>query len=60
MIVVAPVKDAIFYVRDDSPAAIDTLRTFARALIKRAPNPLSATLLRWTPAGWEVVDNSGS
>lgn len=59
LIVVAPVKDAVFYVGDDSPTAIDALRAFAHALIKRAPNPLSETLLRWTPAGWEVVANSG-
>lgn len=55
LIVVAPVKDAIFYVGDDSPAAVDALRTYAHALFTRAPNPLSETLLRWTATGWEVV-----
>jgi len=55
LIVVAPATDALFYVGDDSPAAIDALRAVARNVMGRAPHPLSDILLRWRATGWEVV-----
>jgi hypothetical protein len=55
LIVVAPASDAVFYVGDDSPVAIDALRTLARNVMSQAPHPLSEILLRWKPIGWEVV-----
>jgi hypothetical protein len=55
LIVVAPATDAVFYVGEDTPVAIDALRTVARNVFSRAPNRLSETLLRWSTAGWEVV-----
>jgi len=55
LIVVAPATDAVFYVGDDSPVAIDALRTLARNVMGRAPHVLSEILLRWTPGGWEIV-----
>jgi len=55
LIVAAPVTDAIFYIGEDSPAAIDALRTLVRNIMSRAPNRLTDTLLRWNPSGWEVV-----
>ncbi|MEP6886247.1 MAG: hypothetical protein ABJC66_15980 [Gammaproteobacteria bacterium] len=55
LIVVAPATDAVFYIGDDTPVAIDALRTVARNVFSRAPNRLSETLLRWRAGGWEVV-----
>lgn len=55
LIVVSPATDAVFYISEDTPRAIDALRTFARNILSRAPNRLSDTLLRWTPGGWEIV-----
>lgn len=55
LIVVAPSTDAVFYVGDDSPVAIDALRTLAHNIMGRVPHPLSGILLRWTPKGWVVV-----
>jgi uncharacterized protein YtpQ (UPF0354 family) len=55
LIVAAPATDAVLYVGDDSPTAIDALRTLARNLMTRVPHPLSEILLRWTPTGWDVV-----
>lgn len=55
LIVAAPATDAVFYVGDDSRVAIDALRTFIRNIIGKVPHPLSETLLRWTPTGWEMV-----
>ena len=55
LIVVAPATDAVFYIGEDTPTAIDALRTLARNAANQAPNPLTDMLLKWTQAGWEVV-----
>jgi hypothetical protein len=55
LIVVAPAPDALFYLGDDSPKALDALRTLAADIAKRAPRPLSSVPLRWTQSGWEIV-----
>lgn len=55
LIVAAPATDAVFYVGEDTPVAIDALRSLARNVMNRTPNRLSDILLRWTPTGWEVV-----
>ncbi|MCS0580794.1 hypothetical protein NX784_04250 [Massilia pinisoli] len=55
LIVAAPAKDAVFYVGEDTPKAIDALRALTKQMMKNVPNPLSPTLLRWTKAGWEPV-----
>lgn len=55
LIVAAPVTNAVLYISEDSAAAIDALRALTRNAMSRAPNPLSDTLLRWTPQGWKVV-----
>jgi hypothetical protein len=55
LIVVAPASDAVLYVGDDSPVALDALRSLAHNVINKAPHPLSEVLLRWKPTGWEVV-----
>lgn len=55
LIVAIPATDAVFCIGEDTPVAIDALRTLARNVMTRAPNQLSGTLLRWHESGWEVV-----
>lgn len=55
LLVSLPATDVLLYVSESTPAAIEAIRTFGHNVMSRAPNPLSATLLRWTPTGWEVV-----
>src|SRR5262245_45833554 len=55
LIVAAPATDAVIYIGDDTPIAIDAFRRLAKDVSTRAPTPLSTELLRWTPARWEVV-----
>jgi len=55
LIVALPATDAVFYIGEDTPMAIDVLRTLVQDLMRRAPNRLSNLLLRWTSTGWEVV-----
>jgi uncharacterized protein YtpQ (UPF0354 family) len=55
LIVAAPATDTVLYIGDDTPIAIDALRTLAGSVSARVPNPLPSELLRWTPRRWEVV-----
>lgn len=55
LIVAVPTPDLVLYSGEDSSAALDALRTLARNVVARAPKPLSAALLRWTPKGWQLV-----
>lgn len=55
LIVAAPATDAVLYVGEDSPVAIDALRAAVRQVMARAPNPLSNQLMRWKASGWELV-----
>jgi uncharacterized protein YtpQ (UPF0354 family) len=51
LIVAAPGTD----LAEDTPVAIDALRTLTQNVMSRMPRPLSSELLRWTPQRWEVV-----
>jgi uncharacterized protein YtpQ (UPF0354 family) len=55
LIVAAPAKDALFYIGEDTPQAVDALRALVNDLIRKVPNPLSTELLRWTKTGWSPV-----
>ena len=55
LIVAAPGIDTILYLAEDTPVAIDALRTLTQNVMSRMPRPLSSELLRWTPQRWEVV-----
>jgi uncharacterized protein YtpQ (UPF0354 family) len=55
LIVAIPATDAVFYVGEDTPVAIDALRALVKNVMTRAPNRLSSALLRWRPSGWEIV-----
>jgi hypothetical protein len=55
LIVCAPATDTILYISEDTPSAIDALRELAKSALKRAPNPLSDKMLRWTSDGWQEV-----
>jgi len=55
LIAAIPSTDAVLYIGEDTPAAIDALRALVQRVISRAPNRLSSTLLRYKESGWEVV-----
>ena len=55
LIAAIPATDAVLYIGEDTPAAIDALRTLVQRVISRVPNRLSSTLLRYRESGWEVV-----
>jgi len=55
LIVAVPATNAVLYIGDDTPVAIDAFRLFVKTVWARTPNPLSTELLRWTPTRWQVV-----
>jgi hypothetical protein len=55
LIVAIPATDAVFYVGEDTPKAIDALRTLTKMALARAPGKLSVNLYRWRASGWERV-----
>lgn len=55
LIVAAPRPSTVLYVGSDDAASLAALRDFARERLQRAPDPVSATLLRWTPEGWKTL-----
>jgi hypothetical protein len=55
LIVTVPATDAVFYVGEDTPKAIDALRTLNKMVLARAPGKLPADLYRWWASGWERV-----
>jgi hypothetical protein len=52
---VLPTNGAVLYIGEDTPIAIDALRTPSRNVMSRAPNRLADILHRWTPKGWRAV-----
>lgn len=55
LIVAAPANDTLLYISEETPPAIDALRARVRDMMQRSSHPLSTTLLRWNPGGWQVV-----
>jgi uncharacterized protein YtpQ (UPF0354 family) len=55
LIVAVPATNAVLYIGDDAPFAIDAFRLLVKNVWGRTANPLSTVLLRWTPTRWEVV-----
>jgi len=55
LIVAVPATNAVLYIGDDAPVAIEAFRLFVKSVWARTANPLSTELLRWTPTRWEVV-----
>ena len=55
LIVAIPATDAVFYVGEDTPKAINALRSLTNTVMARAPSKLSGNLYRWRASGWERV-----
>ena len=55
LIIAVPRPTVILYVGDDSAESVAALRAFAHERFQRAPDPVSETLLRWTPDGWKTL-----
>ena len=55
LLVAVPATDAVLYISEDSPAAIDALAALSRKIAGGVPTPLSGKVLKWTSTGWRLV-----
>jgi len=55
LIVAIPATDAVFYISEDTPVAVDALRALVKSVLSRAPSRLTNVLLRWNESGWSLV-----
>jgi hypothetical protein len=55
LMVAVPATDMVVYGDGTTPAEVEALHEFVLYAAGKAPRPISATLLLWTPAGWEAV-----
>jgi uncharacterized protein YtpQ (UPF0354 family) len=54
LVACTPARDLVLVTGADDADALAAMRRMAAEEAASAPYPLSAQLLRWTPAGWEV------
>jgi uncharacterized protein YtpQ (UPF0354 family) len=57
LIVAVPGDRLTVYGDSGRPQAVPAMAAFARYALDRMQRPISATLFRWTPSGWEPVTN---
>lgn len=55
LIVSVPATDVLLYGDASSPRALQAMRKMMETVAQRASRPLSPTILRWKPDGWEAV-----
>lgn len=55
LVVMLPAPDTILYGDGSSNVGIDVLRTFARNVANQSTRPLTLSMWRWTPSGWDEV-----
>lgn len=55
LVVAAPANDIIVYAAASDSIALDAISTVVSAVAMKSVRPLSATLFKWIPGGWEIV-----
>jgi hypothetical protein len=53
LIVAVPDTGVILYGKEEDAQSVDALATLANEAAKKAERPISATVFRWTPSGWQ-------
>jgi len=56
LLVAAPARDAVLFTGSREDVAM--LRYMSERLAAQQDHPISTTILRWTPKGWEVLDKT--
>lgn len=54
LLIALPTTDTVLYISESTPLALDALRTFAKTVAEKSPNPLSPAVLKWTKDRWEL------
>jgi hypothetical protein len=56
IIVAVPSNETLFVACDASPATVKKLATTIQNTYPRAARPVSPSVLRWTPSGWQALN----
>ena len=55
LLLALPTTDVVLFISEDSPVAIDALRTLSINMATKAPNPLTPKIiLRWSSDDWKI------
>lgn len=55
LVVAVPANDIVVYAAASDPIALDAISTLVKAVGVKSVRPLSGTLFKWVPGGWEIV-----
>jgi hypothetical protein len=55
LLVAAPDASALVYVQDTGPEMVKGVSAMTKDMYAKAERPISATVFRWTPTGWEIA-----
>ena len=55
MVVAVPANDVVVYAAASDAIALDAISTLVNAVGMKSVRPLSGTLFKWVPGGWEIV-----
>ncbi|MDD9934689.1 MAG: hypothetical protein OXT09_13860 [Myxococcales bacterium] len=58
LLVSVPAPEILLYANGGDPGAVMTLGMVSQEVSSKAQRGISATVLRWTPEGWQVATNS--
>ncbi len=56
LLVAIPAPDVLLYAHERSPSVVTALSAKASEVFEASPRGTSTQILRWTPAGWTVVE----
>ena len=55
LIVAVPASDTIVFGKEEDAAALDAMAALAAEMTRKAERPISKSVFRWTPDGWQVA-----
>ena len=55
LVVAVPANDIVVYAAAGDPIALDAIGIMVKAVGMKSVRPLSGTLFKWVPGGWEIV-----
>jgi len=55
LVVAVPANDIVVYAAASDLTALDAIGTLVNAVEMKSVRPLSGTLFKWVPGGWEIV-----
>lgn len=56
LIVAVPADNLVLYARDDGAASVTQLKAAAKAQYAQGERPISTSVYRWHPTGWEIAN----